>query len=129
MYMAQQPMRAARSYATIDTGSRVEGASPHQLVRVLFDELLLSMDTAALSLKMGDRHRSLERQTRALAILHALESSLDFEQGGEIAISLATIYREVRRRMLEATASNDHEAMTMARGYIGEIADAWSQIG
>ena len=129
MYMAQQPMRAARSYATIDTGSRVEGATPHQLVRVLFDELLIALDTAALALKIGDRNRSLDRQTRALAILHALESSLDFERGGEIAISLATIYREVRRRMLEATTTNDHEAMTTARSFIAEIADAWTQIG
>ncbi|MCW2363692.1 flagellar protein FliS [Sphingobium sp. B1D7B] len=122
-------MAALRHYAAVDSGSRVEGATPHQLVRILFDELLLALDTAALALKAGDRHKCLDRQTRALAILHALETSLDFEQGGEIAISLATIYRETRRRTLEATVANDPSLMESAHGFIAEIASAWKQIG
>lgn len=129
MFMSQQPMKALRQYAAVDTGSRVEGATPHQLVRVLFDELLLALDTATLALKAGNRHQCLDRQTRALAILHALETSLDFEQGGEIAISLATVYREVRKRTLQASAENDPAMMETARGFIADIADAWSQIG
>ena len=129
MYMGQQPMKALRHYAAVDTGSRVEGATPHQLVRVLFDELILALDTAALALKSGERQKSLDRQTRALAILHALETSLDFERGGEIALSLATVYREVRRRTLQASAASNPADMETARGYIAEIAEAWNQIG
>lgn len=129
MFMGQQTIRAARHYAAVDTGSRVEGATPHQLVRILFDELLLAMDTAALALKAGDRHKSVDRQTRALAILHALEASLDFERGGEVATSLATVYREVRRRILSATATNDPALMEIARGFIADIAIAWKEIG
>ncbi|MBB5984275.1 flagellar protein FliS [Sphingobium sp. B1D3A] len=127
--MSQQPMRALRQYAAVDTGSRVEGASPHQLVKVLFDELILALDTSALALRAGDRAKCLDRQTRALAILHALETSLDFERGGEIATNLAVVYREVRRRVLEATTTNDAVPMEAARGFIGDIADAWNQIG
>jgi flagellar protein FliS len=131
MFMAQsiKPMRAVRHYAAVDTSSRVEGATPHQLVRILFDELGLALETAAIALQRGDRAQCLDRQTRALAVLHALETSLDFEQGGEIALSLATIYRETRRRALEATATNDPSLLESARGFIAEIADAWNQIG
>jgi len=129
MYMSQTPMRALRSYAAVDTGSRVEGASPHQLVRILFDELLLALDAAAAALRAGDRHKSVDRQTRALTILHALDTSLDFDRGGEIALSLATIYREARRCVLEATATNDAAPMEQARGFIADIAEAWNQIG
>jgi flagellar secretion chaperone FliS len=129
MYMSQQPMKALRRYTAVDTGSRVEGATPHQLVRVLYDELLLSLDTATLALKSGDRHKCVDRQTRALAILHALETSLDFEKGGDVATSLATVYREVRRRVLAATSANDPALMEAARGFIAEIASAWNQIG
>jgi len=129
MYMGQHPARALRQYVAIDTGSRAEGATPHQLVRMLFDELLFSLDAAALALRGGDGHQCCDRQTRALAILHALETSLDFEQGGEIAINLAVIYREARKRVLEATASNRAEPMEQARGFIADIAEAWNQIG
>lgn len=130
MYMGQQqPMKALRRYAAVDTGSRVEGATPHQLVRVLFDELLLALETSALAMRAGDRHKSVDRQTRALAILHALETSLDHEKGGEIARNLATIYREARRRVVMATTKNDPEPMELARAFIANIAEAWNQIG
>jgi flagellar protein FliS len=107
----------------------VESATPHQLVRILFDELLLALDTSALALRAGDRHKCLDRQTRALTMLHALESSLDYERGGDVAVSLAIVYREVRRRVLLATSSNNVEPMESARGFIAEIAGAWNQIG
>ncbi|MBT2186473.1 flagellar export chaperone FliS [Sphingobium sp. H33] len=129
MYMGQQPMKALKRYAAVDTGSRVEGASPHQLVKILFDELLLALDTSALALKAGDRHKCLDRQTRALAILHALETSLDHDRGGEVALSLAIVYREVRRRTLQATSTGEAASMEDARGFIAEIASAWNQIG
>ncbi len=129
MYMGQHQLKALNRYAAVDTGSRAEGATPHQLVRILFDELLLALDAAALALRGGERHKYLDKQSRAFALLHALESSLDFERGGEIAVSLGIIYREARRRMLESTTTNEAEPMERARQYIGEIADAWNQIG
>jgi flagellar protein FliS len=125
----QQPMKALRRYAAVDTGSRVEGATPHQLVRILFDELLLALDTSALALRAGDQHKCRDRQTRALTMLHALETSLDYDRGGDVAVSLGIVYREVRRRVLQATVTNDVEPMESARGFIAEIADAWNQIG
>jgi len=129
MQLAQHQLKALRHYAAVDTGSRVDGATPHQLVRILFDELLISLDAATLALRAGDRHKCLDKQTRALAILHALDSSLDFDRGGEIAVSLGVIYRETRKRTLEATATNNPEPMQQARNFIAEIADAWNQIG
>lgn len=120
---------ASRRYAAVDAGSKVEGATPHQLVKILFDELVLAMDAAALAMRAGDRRKTSDKQTRALTLLHALESSLDYEKGGDVAVSLAVVYREARRRMLAAVAGNDAEALLGARALIAEIADAWSKIG
>jgi flagellar secretion chaperone FliS len=128
MFMGQSQLKALKRYAAVETDSRIEGATPHQLVRLLFDELLLALDAAAISLRANDRAKTLDKQTRALTILHALETSLDFKRGGEIAVSLATIYREARKRILEATTVGNPETMVTARGFIAEIADAWSQI-
>lgn len=128
MFRGQGQLSALKRYAAIDTGSRIEGASPHQLVRILYDELLLAMDAATLALRAQDRHKTFEKQTRALTILHALETSLDFQRGGDIAPSLATIYRETRRRLLEATATNDPARLESAHAFIADIADAWNNI-
>ncbi len=129
MYMGQSQLKALKRYAAVETDSRIEGATPHQLVRILFDELLQALDAAAAALRASDRQKTVDKQTRALTILHALETSLDFKRGGDIAVSLATIYRECRKRILEATAVGKPETMETARGYIGDVAEAWTQIG
>jgi flagellar secretion chaperone FliS len=129
MFGTQGYATALRRYAAIDTSSRVEGASPHGLVRILFDELLLALEATSLAMHSGDRHKAFDKQTRGLAILHALETSLDFERGGEVAVNLARVYREVRRRVLAASAENDADRMEGARDLIAEIAGAWRQIG
>jgi len=129
MFMGQSQLRALKRYAAVETDARVEGANPHQLIRILFDELLLSLDASAHALRAGDRAKTIDKQTRALTILHALETSLDFKRGGEVAVSLAVIYREARKNIVEATATSDAAPMEKGRGYIAEIADAWTQIG
>lgn len=120
---------ATKRYAAVHAGSRIEGASPHGLVRILFDELLLAMDACALSLDQQDQHKANEKHIRAMSILHALDSSLDFDKGGAVAISLAQIYRETRRLMLASFASRGSADIRAARALIGEIADAWNGIG
>lgn len=120
---------ASKRYAAIHAGSRIEGASPHGLVKILFDELLLAMDACALALDQGEEHKANDRHIRALSILYALDSSLDFDKGGDIAIGLAQIYRETRRLMLGAFESRLSVDVRRARAIIAEIADAWNSIG
>ncbi|MET0362790.1 MAG: flagellar export chaperone FliS, partial [Sphingobium sp.] len=102
---------ASRRYAAIDAGSKVEGATPHQLVKILFDEVLLAIEASALSMSAGDSIKARDKQVRALTLLRALDSSLDFEKGGDVAVSLAVIYREVRQRLLAAAPANDATRM------------------
>lgn len=119
----------ARRYAAVHAGSRIEGASPHALVKILFDELLLALDTAVVAERHCDRVKASDKQARAMSIIHALEASLDFEQGGEIASGLAAIYREARRLLLTGSRERDPKPVEQARAIIGEIADAWEKIG
>ncbi|MET0239006.1 MAG: flagellar export chaperone FliS [Sphingobium sp.] len=129
MFGTQGYAAASRRYAAIDAGSKVEGATPHQLVKILYDELLLAIEASALAMRAGDSHKARDKQTRALTMLHALETSLDHEKGGEISTSLAVIYREVRRRVLAAVTDNDPDRAMGAHAIIADIADAWAKIG
>lgn len=133
MFYAQQGYAGAgaatKRYAAVHAGSRIEGATPHGLVKILFDELMFAMDAAALARKQNDRGKAIEKLTRALSILHALESSLDFEKGGDIAMGLAQIYRAARRLLLNSMQNQSHEDIEQARAIIGEIAEAWNSIG
>lgn len=120
---------ASRRYAAIHAGSRVESATPHGLVKILFDELLLAIDAFSVAMDHGDVTKANDKQVRALSILHALDSSLDFDKGGDIALSLAQVYRETKRLMLSSMQNRNSVDARKGHAIISEIAEAWNQIG
>lgn len=129
MYMSRGKFGAAKaSYQSVDLASRIDGASPHQLVQVMYEELLKAIDAMAVASRRGDFVQRNARQARALAILTGLETSLDFEKGGEIARGLVTIYREARRLLVAAGREGDADKIGQARDMLSEIASAWDSI-
>lgn len=120
---------ATKRYAAVHAGSRIEGATPHALVKILFDELMFAMDAAILAETQMDRAKASDKLARAMSILHSLEASLDFEKGGDIAVGLAQIYREARRLLLGGARSRSTDEIGKARTMIAEIAGAWTKIG
>lgn len=121
--------RAGAHYRNVDVSTRIEGASPHRLVGILFEELLTSIATTRAAITRNDAARRSEGHSRALAILQALESSLDFERGGEMASMLSSVYREATRLVLKGVRDSDFAAIDEARKMIGEITMAWDAIG
>jgi flagellar protein FliS len=118
----------AARYRAVDVNARVEGASPHQLIVILFEELMKALDSLRAAEAAGDRCRAAPLQSRALSILHGLETGLDMEKGGEIAKSLAKIYREARRLIAIPGAGRD-TALEQARAMLSDVAGAWAAIG
>jgi flagellar protein FliS len=123
---------ARARYATIDIASKVEGASPHQLIAVLYEEVLKTLDTLAVGLAANgtlSREGLIQRRSRANSILLGLEGSLDHAQGGELARGLSAIYREARRLIGAGVTGHDPKSIIQAREMIAEIAVAWAKIG
>lgn len=129
MYMQPRFGAARTRYENVDLASRIEGASPHALVGILFEELLKSLDAMAAACRRRDFGQRGTRQARALSVLLGLEASLDHDNGGEVAASLAAIYAEARRLIIAGAAENDSERVLAARAMLGEIASAWQAIG
>lgn len=120
--------RAGAQYREIDVNTRVEGASPHRLVAILYEELLGAIATMGQAIRVGDIARRGESQSKALAIVGGLEAGLDFEKGGDIAHMLMTIYAEVKRLLIRAARDENQETSDAARKLVGEIATAWNAI-
>ena len=123
---------AKQSYANADLGARLEAASPHALVVVLFDEMLKHFDTLAAGVAANgtlSRPAAIKHKARITTILLGLEGSLDHAQGGDIAGGLHAVYREARRQVNVGTIERDPQAIIQAREMIAEIAEAWRQIG
>lgn len=126
---ARKPGDIGQQYRNIDLTSKIEGASPHRLISILYEELILSLATMKTALRRNDALRVNESSARAQSIVQALEVGLDFKVGGEIAQALALIYREADRLIGESCRTREVPPLESAITMIAEIADAWNQIG
>lgn len=119
---------AARAYSEVGVTSRVAGANPHQLVQILFEEALADLAQGMRAIENKDYAAKSRFLSQAATIVAALEASLDHSRGGEIAISLAIVYKFVRSRILRGAARNDATLIEAARAALADIADAWRAI-
>jgi flagellar secretion chaperone FliS len=115
-------------YQSVDLESRILAASPHQLITILFEELNKALEILVAAQKAGNRAKSIDKQARASNILLALETSLDFRQGGELAINLARVYREARRLVTVGGRTGATEMVEQARAMMSDIIEAWEAI-
>ena len=122
--------KSVEAYVTVERDSPVESNDPHAMISALLNELLKRMNLFKSNLK-GDeaalRKRN-EAYARSIAILHALQGSLDFENGGEIADNLFLVYEFARLQLLEAFRSGEADRIDVAITSLREIAGAWDQM-
>lgn len=116
-------------YRDIEVAARVEGATPHGLVMIMFDELLKGLDALGAAEAAQDQARRNAALARAVSLLHGLESALDYKRGGEIAENLGRIYREARRLLGPAPGIDRSAALTQARDMLTTVSGAWEAIG
>ena len=122
-------MRSANSYRTVGLETSVSGATPHQLVGLLFDALQQSLASAKGAILSGDipaKGRSISRAVRILE--EGLKAGLDTERGGELAANLCRLYDFCIIRMTEANLRNDVAIVDEVIQIIHPVADGWMQI-
>lgn len=129
MYQYGKFRAGTARYQSVDISSRIEGATPHRLVQIMYEELLKALDAMAFATARGDYVQRGEHQSKVLAILTGLETSLDFDKGGQIAVDLVAIYREARRLVVAGGRDGDAKLVTQTRDMIQEISNAWDAIG
>lgn len=119
---------AAGAYKKIGEESLVEASDPHELVSLLFRELLSSLSTAEDNFETGDLVSMRNKITKASRILSGLQGGLDFEQGGEIAGNLAELYGYCIRRLLDSNSKGNVDGVIETKRLMLPIAEAWTAI-
>ena len=117
----------ASRYRQIDLATRIDGATPHALVAMLYAELGVALEVMARGAATQDHSRRTRQHERATSILHLLDANLDRQSGGNLADSLSGIYRQMLRR-LGAGRNGDIDAIVEVRAGVASLADAWARI-
>jgi flagellar protein FliS len=103
--------RLPMSYATTRTASyremEVLSASPGRLLVMLFDHLVVQLQRAKIGIERDDIALRTQALGKARAIVSELLSTLDFEQGGPMAVELSRIYTSMLEEMVDVGMRKD----------------------
>jgi len=116
--------------------TKVKTASQGQLITMLYEGAVKSLDQALDLLGLNARGKrnpeNIERISNAILktqeIITELTVSLDFEQGGEIAQNLFSLYTWFNKELVEANIAQDMNRVMTVRNLLNELRSAWAEI-
>jgi len=121
-----------QAYQNAERQALEEMNDPHQIVLTMLDALLKSMQIFVDNIDLkngGDAQLKSKHFARALTIIYALQSSLDFEKGGDIANNLFQLYEYARQKLISDLGKGVVTDTPSAIDALREIRDAWQVIG
>lgn len=117
------------AYSAVSLDSEIAGATPHQLITLLYDGAINAMKRAEIYFRTGDVARRGEMISRAIAIIDSgLRTALDHEAGGEISARLEMLYEYISRSLLQANLNKSAEELPHLINLMNEMADTWKNI-
>jgi len=129
--MSQKYKKMTDVYQSTERNALAETEDPHKLVLIMFDALIKSMEIYIdnIDLKTADWDLRSKHFSRSLTIIYSLQSSLDFEKGGEIATNLFQTYEFARQMIIGSIKDMDGEGPKRAVSLLSDIREAWAQMG
>ncbi len=119
--MAVHFNKAKHQYQKTDISSS-QNNDPVEIVKTMVNELRKSMKI--VTLHTNDKNNRISRNkhfSKALVIIYTLQTSLDFEKGGEIATQLFQVYEYCRQQLINGFRSQVVEGINKAIKALKEI--------
>jgi flagellar protein FliS len=99
--------------------------NPIQQIVMLYDGAIKFLRLTATDIEEGNLQAKAEHSNRALDIIGYLQSILDFERGGEVAVTLDNLYTSITLKIIRASAALDVAEMRHAAELLTPVRDAW----
>ena len=121
-----------QAYQNAERQALEETNDPHLIIMTMLDALVKSMQIFVDNIdlkKGGNAEMKSKHFSRAISIIYALQSSLDFEKGGDIANNLFQLYEYGRVKLIEDLGKGVADSTPQAIEVIASIRDAWEEMG
>ena len=127
--MFGSPHSGANAYAKVGMETGVVAATPHKLIIMLFEGALAALATGLQHMNTGNIAGKGQSLSKAITIIDSgLRASLDHKSGGEIAVSLDSLYEYMSNRLLAANLNNQPELVEEVQRLLHELKGAWESI-
>ena len=116
-------------YQQVGVETRVSGATPHQLVAMLFDGFMEALAQGRGAMRSGEREAKGMALGRAVRIVEeGLRAGLDLQAGGTLARDLDELYTYLTMRLTLANVRNDEAMLDECQRLVQPLREAWLSI-
>jgi len=109
-------------------GSQIEGAGPLGLVLLSYEALYKYLGHARRAIEAGDLAAEVDHTSRAMEAVIELSTSLDVENGGQIATSLASLYAYMMRRLSDGMCECSTSAVDEVMALVQTLREGWMSL-
>ena len=117
-----------QAYKSVRRSTLVEGASPHQLITMLYDGAVSNIAIARKHLANDNRAQMHFHIDKSVAIVQELQASLKDYDSNELAGNLFELYSYIVNTMIAANQNKDDEGLATCSNLINILRDAWQAI-
>ena len=119
-----------KQYINDEISAKTTSLNPHKIIEEVLRDLKKNMDTLAYSIDHEPVVSSIKSNSfsKSLTAIYILQSSLNFEEGKEIAENLYNIYEFCKNGIMKGFTKKDSKLVYDAIPPIDEILDGWKQI-
>ncbi|MDH5588717.1 MAG: flagellar export chaperone FliS [Gemmatimonadota bacterium] len=105
----------------------VMGSSPERLIPLMYKHLLVNLKKASRQIEAKDIEGKAESLGKAGEIVYELMAALDFDQGGEITVRLASLYAYWIKEINAASRALDAARLGPLAEMVGELHESWEE--
>jgi flagellar protein FliS len=102
-----------------------QGVSSDRLVLLGLEGVLEYIRRARLAIQAKDMSAKADSMDKAYQLTAHLLASVNFEEGGEIAKNLDSLYRFLLNRLAQANIFDDLQALDACQPVLVDLRDAW----
>ncbi len=119
-----------KQYLNDQIAAKTTSLNPHKIIEEVLIDLKKNMETLAYSIDNEPVISSIKSQSfsKSLTAIYILQSSLNFEEGEEIAENLYRIYEFCKDGIMKGFTKRDSKLIYDSIPPINEILDGWKQI-
>lgn len=107
---------------------QVNTATPAKMVFMLFEKTLSRLQEAQHAIERNDIQGRCNANCSAQELIAHLASTLDLEQGGEIAANLERLYTHCMLRLMDVDRKNDPNAAAEVIKLLTPLRDSWAEL-
>ena len=106
----------------------IETADQIKLIIMCYEETIQAIKQTKICYEQGDLEGKVKYLVKAQDIIHELYSSLNMDQGGIIAVNLASLYNYTLNRLVQGDLEQDMSAFDEVAVLLTELLTGWQEI-